>query len=122
MVTIYKDSLKDVLDTFFDKDFSKNNSIKFTEKDDRYLIYLSVPGLSKEDLSISLKDDLITIKYKKENNEDEKFSFINSFKKSCFIPNDVSEEDINANVKNGILEIILPKSKEKNKERIISLE
>lgn len=122
MVTIYKDSLKDVLDTFFDKDFSKNNTIKFTEKDDRYLIYLSVPGLSKEDLSISLKDDLITIKYKKENNEDEKFSFINSFKKSYFIPNDVSEEDINANVKNGILEIILPKSKEKNKERIISLE
>lgn len=122
MVTIYKDSLKDVLDTFFDKDFSKNNTIKFTEKDDRYLIYLSVPGLSKEDLSISLKDDLITIKYKKENNEDEKFSFINSFKKSYFIPNDVSEEGINANVKNGILEIILPKSKEKNKERIISLE
>lgn len=122
MVTIYNDSLKDVLNTVFDKDFSKNTSVKFIEKDGKYLIYLSVPGLSKEDLTISVKDDLVTIKYKKENNEDEKFSFINSFNKSYFIPNDVSEEDISANVKNGILEIILPKSKEKNKERIISLE
>lgn len=122
MITIYKDPLKDVLNSLFDKDFSRNNYVKFNEKEDRYLIYLSVPGLSKEDLSISIKDDLITIKYVKENNEDEKLSFINSFKKTYFIPNDILEDDISANVKNGILEIILPKSKEKNKERIISLE
>jgi HSP20 family protein len=122
MITFYKDPLKDVLDTFFEEEISKNRSVKFLEKDKKYLIYLKVPGLTKDDLSISLKDDLLTIKYEKEKNENDEFSFTNSFKKSYFIPDDISEEDIRANVKNGILEIILPKFKEKNKERIISLE
>jgi len=122
MMTFYKDPLKDVLETFFEREISKDRSVKFLEKDEKYLIYLKVPGLTKDDLSISLKDDLLTIKYEKEKNEHDEFLFTNSFKKFYFIPDDISEEDIRANVKNGILEIILPKSKEKNKERIISLE
>jgi HSP20 family protein len=122
MMTFYKDPLKDVLETFFEREISKDRSVKFLEKDEKYLIYLKVPGLTKDDISISLKDDLLTIKYEKEKNENDEFSFTNSFKKSYFIPDDISEEDIRANVKNGILEIILPKSKEKNKEKIISLE
>jgi HSP20 family protein len=121
-MTFYKDPLKDVLDMFFDNETTKDRLVKFTEKEDNYLIYFKVPGLTKDDLSITLKENLITIKYVKEKNENEIFSFTNSFKKTYLIPEDIFEEDISANVKNGILEIILPKSKEKSKERIISLE
>jgi len=120
-MTLYKDPLKDVLNTFFEKEFLKDNSVKLFEKDDKYLIYLSVPGLTKDDLSILIKDDLLIIKYKKEKNENENFSFMNSFEKSYLIPDDVSENDIEGNIKNGVLEITLPKSKEKIKERTISL-
>ena len=119
-MTFYKDPLKDVLDMFFDNETTKDRLVKFTEKEDNYLIYFKVPGLTKDDLSITLKENLITIKHEK--NENEIFSFTNSFKKTYLIPEDISEEDISANVKNGILEIILPKSKEKSKERVISLE
>jgi len=121
MLTIYKDPLRNVLDTFFEKEPSRNNSVKFLEKDDKYFIYLTVPGLTKEDLTISVKEELLTISYKKEEKDDDNFTFLNSFKKSYLIPNDISEKDIGGSVKNGILEIILPKSKEKIKERIISL-
>jgi len=72
-------------------------------------------------LTISVKDGLISISYKKEETDDKNYSFVNSFKKTYSIPEDVSEKDISGKVENGVLQIILPKNKKKSLERFISL-
>ena len=122
MLTLYRDPFKDVLDTFFEKpSLLRDGQSKIVTRDDEYQIYLSVPGLTKNDLTISVKDGLISISYKKEETDDKNYSFVNSFKKTYLIPEDVSEKDISGKVENGILQITLPKNKKKSLERFISL-
>jgi HSP20 family protein len=122
MLTLYRDPFKDVLDTFFEKpSLFRDGQSKIVTRDDEYQIHLSVPGLTKNDLTISVKDGLISISYKKEETDDKNYSFVNSFKKTYLIPEDVSEKDISGKVENGILQITLPKNKKKSLERFISL-
>lgn len=122
MLSIYKDPFKDVLDTFFEKpSLLRDGQSKIVTRDDEYQVYLSVPGLTKNDLTISVKDGLISISYKKEETDDKSYSFVSSFKKTYSIPEDVSEKDISGKVENGVLQITLPKIKKKSLERYISL-
>jgi HSP20 family protein len=124
MVKIYRDPLKDMLDTFFDRpslSTTRESSTKVVTGDNEYSIYLAVPGLTKDDLSISVKDGLLSISYKKEESNDVNYSFVSSFKKTYSLPDDVSEKEITGKVENGVLEIFLPKSKKKSLERFISL-
>jgi HSP20 family protein len=121
MITLFKDPFFNTLDKVFDEAYLKadnriNSNITTTE--DGYKVLLSVPGLSKDDIKISLKESKLTISYEKESDE---FTFTNSFKKSYNVPDDVDEKNITGSVENGVIEIILPKSKKKSVERLISL-
>jgi HSP20 family molecular chaperone IbpA len=124
MVKIYRDPLKDMLDTFFDRpslSTTRENSTKLVTRDNEYAVYFLVPGLTKDDLKISIKDGYLTISFKKEDGDNVNYSFVSSFSKTYSIPDDVNEKEIAGKVENGILEIILPKSKKKSLERFISL-
>lgn len=122
MLVFHKDPFKDVLDTFFEKpSLIRENSTKLVTRDNEYSFYLAVPGLTKDDLSISVKDGLLSISYKKEEKDDINYSFVSSFKKTYSLPEDVNEKDITGKVENGVLEILLPKIKKKSLERFISL-
>jgi HSP20 family protein len=121
MITLFKDPFFNTLDKVFDEAYLKvdnriNSNITTTE--DGYKVQLSVPGLSKDDIKISLKESKLTISYEKVGDE---FTFTNSFKKSYNVPDDVDEKNITGGVENGVIEIILPKSKKKSVERLISL-
>ena len=120
MITLFKDPLFNTLDSFFETPRT-NNQTKISKTDEDYQIHLAVPGLTKDDLTISTKEGMITISYKKEETDDKLYSFISSFRKSYYIPDDVDEKHITGSVENGVLEIILPKSKKKSSERLISL-
>jgi HSP20 family molecular chaperone IbpA len=124
MVKNYRDPLKDMLDTFFDRpslSTTRENSTKLVTRDNEYAVYFSVPGLTKDDLKISIKDGYLTISFKKEDGDNVNYSFVSSFSKTYSIPDDVNEKEITGKVENGILEINLPKSKKKSLERFISL-
>jgi HSP20 family protein len=114
----YSKPLRNVLESLIDSDVvAKSNNVKLISDNEMYSIILSVPGLTKEDLVISIKDEMITIQY----DEKEQNHFISSFKRTYNIPDDVNEKDITGKVENGILTITLPKSKKKRLERFISL-
>lgn len=122
-----RDPFKDIFDSFFEGSvYNTNygiNSYKSTnvsnnEKD--YTVEVAVPGLTKEDLKISLEDNTLTISYEKEKNN-KNYSFVSSFSKSYTLPEDSDDENISAKVENGILKIIIPKTKKVQKERLISL-
>lgn len=121
MIRLSNDPFKDVLDTFFERPFVlRENQSKTIKDGDKYTFYLAVPGLTKDDLVISIKDEYLLISYKKESNN-KSISFIDSFERIYNLPEDVDENNIKGKVENGVLEIELPISKKKTLERLISL-
>ncbi len=123
MLTIYKDPIRDIFENFFDAPtfVERNKTSNVTIGQDDYRIHLAVPGLSKDDIKISVKDSILTIMFEKEEKDDKTFSFIGSFKKTYTLPEDCDEKNINGSIENGVVEIIIPKSKKKSVERVISL-
>ena len=99
------------------------------KKDESELVFdLAVPGLDKEDIEVTLHDNVMTISYeKKEESEEEKNCFlVRELKKSSFsrsLKLDETfiideEEEIISELKNGLLKIIIPLKREKKKESI----
>ena len=87
------------------------------EKD--FSIELAVPGMSKEDFNIKLDKNILTISVeKKETEEKEDRNFTrrefryDGFSRSFTLPEIVNQEKIKADYKNGVLNVMLPKSEE----------
>ena len=128
MITLFKDPFFNTIDKVFDdvyfntdKRLSSQKQTNLTETNNEYKIQLAVPGLSKDDIKIKLKENTLTISYEKVDTDEKTFSFTSSFRKSYSVPDDVDEKNINGSVENGVIEITLPKSKKKSIERLISL-
>ena len=97
---------------FVDRMVKRTN---YKEDDDEYCVEIAVPGISKEDLSIKVKDMNLFISYeKKESNID--YSFTDSFSKEYILPADAVIKDITAKVDGGILTLKIPKDKKNPKE------
>ena len=82
------------------------------EKD--YVILMEVPGINKKDLKIEIEQDslIIASDYREDkvvNSYYEEFCDIN-FAKSFYLPEDVESSKINAELKNGILEVKIPRN------------
>ena len=88
-------------DSFFTEKESKLMKTDLKEKDGKYFLEIDIPGYEKEDKHA---------KYLKR----ERFSGMCS--RSYYVGDNVSEEDIKANFKNGILTIEFPKEPEKKIE------
>lgn len=90
--------------------------VNIQEKENSYAVSLSAPGFSKEDFSISLENNLLTIsaELKTESAETtdkvirKEFS-VKSFKRSFTIDEKINGEQIAAAYENGILTVTLPK-------------
>ena len=122
MITLHKDPFFQNLDKLFET-VSYNNFVPKTnirKNENEYKLFMSVPGLTKEDLKIKVKDNTLTISYEKDE-KDEKFTFVSSFEKSYTLDDSIKDKDIVGKVENGILELTLPLEKMKLLERLISL-
>ena len=95
-------------------------SVNITETNDHYTIEVAAPGLEKNDFHIGLEKDQLTISASKETNKEEgndgqwtrkEFNF-GSFKRTFHITDAVESEKIEAEYKNGILTLVLPKKEE----------
>jgi HSP20 family protein len=94
--------------------------IDVSEKDSQLIIEAEVPGIKKEDLKITLQDNILTIEGEKKNSsnsEDREYfrterSF-GAFKRSFTLSDDIDSEKVNAKFENGVLIIALSKLDEK---------
>lgn len=96
-------------------------SVNVIENTDAFLVEMAAPGMKKEDFSIQLENNTLTIKgesqLNEENKEDEHYtrqefrycSFQRSFNFDTRI---VDEESINAEYTDGVLKLRLPKKEE----------
>ncbi len=90
----------------------------YHEKDD-LVIKAELPGVAKEDLNISLEDDVLTIKTEKKPEEvAEDATYYSSerhfgqYSRTVTLPFSVDAGKISATLKNGLLEMRLPRAEE----------
>ncbi len=89
-----------------------------SEDDKNILIEMDLPGMNKQDISISYKDDILTVKGTREIGTDESQHYIRkerqigSFSRSFPVPGGVESGAIKATFKEGVLTITLPKAEE----------
>ncbi len=100
------------------KSLKRSNVI--TNEDD-YRVQISVPGLTKDDIKISVDNSIIKISHEKEDTDEKTFFFTHSFEKSYRLPDDVDDKKIEGKIENGILEVIIPRSKKKISQRFIEI-
>jgi HSP20 family protein len=115
-----------LVDRFFSDWSTRNGGSTFLpqadilENDKAYEIQFAVPGMSKEDFTIDLKDNYLTVsgerKYTSEKNE-KNFRSVEtqygSFSRSFALPENADASKINARYTNGILEVTIPKDEKK---------
>lgn len=88
----------------------------FIEYDGQYEFHLAVPGLTKEDIKVKLDGDLLDISYAITKEEGKPYFVYSNFSKTFTLPDDVNKQGIEAEVKNGVLTVILPKQIKKTIE------
>lgn len=133
---VARPSLNTWIDDWFGKDFSSLFNTNFNrgitlpavnirETGDAYFVEMAVPGLKKSDFNISIENNMLSIatELKEEHEQSEKeytrreFGY-SSFSRSFSLPETVEDHKIQANYKEGILSIHLPKKEEAKQKPI----
>ncbi|MFO7874819.1 MAG: Hsp20/alpha crystallin family protein [Bacteroidales bacterium] len=102
----------------FQSGFEKNcgciPATNILEKEDSFEIQLAVPGMNKEDFSLNMEENLLTVGFEKKEDEQEgeyiRHEYdMEGFTRSFAIPKTADVENINARYEDGILYISVPK-------------
>ena len=115
--------------TLVERKFANDFRTNVKETDEQYILEIEMPGFDKNEIDISIKNNVMTIKAEhsenKEKNENEKYIYSERLQKSYVKSFDVSEIDC-ANIKssynNGLLTINMPKNKEMIEEYKVNIE
>ena len=99
-------------------------AVNVRETDKNFEIEVAAPGYDKNDFKVEMDSGLLTISVQKEEEKKEKennytrreFGY-SSFSRSFNLPQNVSEEDINAKYEGGILKLTIAKKGEAGGKR-----
>lgn len=110
-------------DRFFGKDWlsaDKLPAVNIEETEKFYKIEVAAPGMKKEDFKVEVTNGILTISAEAKEEKEEKnknytrkeFSF-ESFYRAFTLPENVTDEKIDAEYKDGLLLLTLPKTEVK---------
>ena len=146
MPSIFKDN---VFDDFFEFPFYDDKAEKklyghhaanlmktdIQEHEDGYTLEMDLPGFKKDEIKVELNNGYMTISAAKGLDEDEKDKksgkyirrerYTGSCQRSFYVGEDVTEEDIKAEFKHGILKLFIPKKEAKpavEQKKYVSIE
>jgi len=99
--------------------------LNISETDNKYFIEAELPGVKQSDLELKLDNNILLIKGKTEESKESKERnyfmrerYYGSFQRSLTLPNNINENDIIANFKDGILNIEITKKLENSTKSI----
>lgn len=103
--------------------------IEVLERDDKLVVRAELPGLSKDDVTVEVTDDLLTIGgERREEREEAREGYRHSerrygrFSRSVPLPEGVSPEDVRCTFQNGVLEITMPAPQRVERGRRIEIQ
>jgi HSP20 family protein len=133
-----QDEMNRLFEEFFDRPVVRtewtegvwNPSVDVSEDKNNVIIKAEMPGMKKDDVKISVQDNVLTLRGEKKHEKEEKDANYHriersygSFCRSFQLPTSVKTDKIKANYKDGVLNITLPKTEEvKPKEIPINIE
>lgn len=97
------------------------------ESDEKFVIKLDLPGLSKKEINVALKEHVLTVKGERVVKLDESETFrrqertAGMFSRSFALPENVNTAETDALFRNGVLKISMPKSEVLNDETSIPI-
>ena len=118
----------------FDRDFSRMMTTDVKETDNGYELDMNLPGFAKEDIKAELKDGYLTINAQSNSSNDEKDDdgnfirrerYTGSCSRSFYVGDAVTQDDIHAAFKDGVLSLNIPKKEavpEKEETKYIAIE
>lgn len=93
--------------------------VELVEEDGEYLLTAEVPGMEKNDVDVSVEDNVLTLKGEKrsERKMDDGRAHIcersyGAFERSFTLPRNVKVDEIDAEFHDGVVEVHLPKAEE----------
>ena len=104
-------------------------AVDIKDEEDKLVVTTDLPGINKEDVEISIKEDMLEISAKsgKEKETEEEGYIRRERAYTCFyravrLPTSVKEEGGTAKIENGVLTITLPKMKLEEPVKKIQIE
>ncbi|MHC4844095.1 MAG: Hsp20/alpha crystallin family protein [Planctomycetota bacterium] len=102
-----------------------NPVVDIYDNDDSVVIKADLPGLSKDDITIDLENQTLTVKGErslenevKEENYYRRERAFGKFHRAFTVPAEVNPDQIKANFKDGVLKIEIPKPEEQQPKQI----
>ena len=108
-----------------------NANMNVSETDNELRVSVELPGVSEQDIDVSLDNDILTIRGEKKLEEErggpkENYHFVErsygSFQRSLRLPFDANPEEVRANFDNGVLRVTVPKSAQQQRSRRIEIQ
>lgn len=100
-------------------------SVDFYEKDNKYFLTAELPGMDKDDISVTVDKGVVTLTGKKESSREDKGtnyylreSSYGSFSRSFRLPSEVEEDRVEASFKDGVLTLEMPHKEETATKKI----
>lgn len=95
------------------------------ENEERYIVHADLPGVSLEDISVNIHDDLLTISAESasESNDESKRVLVRErrvgkFSRSLRFPILVNGDNVEASFENGVLSVAVPKAEDAKPRQI----
>jgi HSP20 family protein len=124
--------IRDEIDRFFEAPLSRTSeflgwtpAFDVYEENDNFVVKAELPGMKKEDISVSLHDgDLIVSGERKSETKTEGTEvyraerYFGKFQRVVSLPTQVAADKVSADYKDGILTVTLPKSEEAKPKQI----
>lgn len=121
---------EDFSDFFFDKDRLSGCPLACDtiETEKSYIYKMDIPGVKKEDISLSMNHDVLEVTAQRTQEEDTKDKkgirrterYYGSFYRAIELPHDCKEE-VEATYKNGVLTLVVAKEEESKKTKKIEI-
>jgi len=106
-----------------------NASMNVSETDKEIRITAELPGVTEQDIDVSLDDDVLTIRGEKRferKDAKENFHFVEraygTFQRSLRLPYAVDSEQVQASFENGVLTVTVPKTGRQERSRRIQIQ
>lgn len=91
------------------------------EIDDALLLRMDMPGLDKADVKISVEQNILTVKGEGKDSEDEEDGGRRFSTRLELPPSIYKTDSIRAEMKNGVLKVVVPKVKEEEKKNVLEV-
>jgi HSP20 family protein len=126
----FRGDLSSVFSDFFDETAENvvtkfNPAVDLVDTRDALQVKVELPGVKKENVEISLKEDLLTIKGEKREEKEEKGEnryyverSYGTFSRTLTLPSLVKSDQVKATFEDGILVITLPKVEEEKVKEV----